>query len=66
VVGAAPGAGRFSVCGFRRGRLVAVESVNKPADHIAAWRLLAAGQSPEPGQVADSAFSLKSFATEPV
>jgi 3-phenylpropionate/trans-cinnamate dioxygenase ferredoxin reductase subunit len=61
-----PGAGRFSVCGFRRGRLVAVESVNKPADHIAARRLLAAGQSPEPGQVADPAFSLKSFATQPI
>jgi 3-phenylpropionate/trans-cinnamate dioxygenase ferredoxin reductase subunit len=43
----------------------AVESVNKPADHIAARRLLAAGHSPEPAQVADPAFSLKSFATQP-
>jgi hypothetical protein len=31
-----------------------------------ARRLLAAGQSPEPGQVADPAFSLKSFATQPI
>ena len=61
-----PATGRFSVCCFRRGRLAAVESVDKPADHIAARRVLAAGHSPEPEQVAGPAFSLKSFATQPV
>jgi 3-phenylpropionate/trans-cinnamate dioxygenase ferredoxin reductase component len=61
-----PATGRFSVCCFRRGRLAAVESVDKPADHIAARRVLAAGHSPEPEQVADPAFSLKSFAMQPV
>jgi 3-phenylpropionate/trans-cinnamate dioxygenase ferredoxin reductase component len=57
--------GRFSVCSFRRGRLVAVESVNKPADHTAARRVLAEGRSPQPEQVADPAFSLKEFSREP-
>lgn len=34
--------GRFSVLCFRDGRLLGVESVNRPTDHIAARRLLAA------------------------
>ncbi|GLY64219.1 NAD(P)/FAD-dependent oxidoreductase [Amycolatopsis taiwanensis] len=54
--------GRFSVCCFRDGRLVAVESVNRPADYLAARRLLAAGACPTPEQVADPAFSLKDHA----
>lgn len=57
-----PATGRFSVCCFRDGRLVAVESLNRPADHIAARRLLAAGHGPEPEQLGDPAFSLKDFA----
>jgi 3-phenylpropionate/trans-cinnamate dioxygenase ferredoxin reductase subunit len=61
-----PATGRFSVCCFRDGRLVAVESLNRPADHIAARRLLTAGRSPHPGQVGDPAFSLKDFARRPV
>jgi 3-phenylpropionate/trans-cinnamate dioxygenase ferredoxin reductase subunit len=59
-----PATGRFSVCCFRDGRLVAVESLNRPADHMAARRLLAAGRSPEPGQLRDPAFCLKEFARE--
>jgi 3-phenylpropionate/trans-cinnamate dioxygenase ferredoxin reductase component len=61
-----PATGRFSVCCFRSGRLVAVESLNRPADHIAARRLLAAGRSPDPGQLRDPAFSLKEFARSPL
>jgi 3-phenylpropionate/trans-cinnamate dioxygenase ferredoxin reductase component len=61
-----PATGRFSVCCFRDGRLAAVESVNRPADHIAARRLLAAGRSPDPGQVDEPHFSLKEFARAPV
>ncbi|GAA5113352.1 NAD(P)/FAD-dependent oxidoreductase [Pseudonocardia adelaidensis] len=60
-----PAAGRFSVCCFRDGRLVAVESLNRPTDHMAARRLLAAGRSPDPGQLRDPAFCLKAFAREP-
>jgi 3-phenylpropionate/trans-cinnamate dioxygenase ferredoxin reductase subunit len=61
-----PATGRFSVCCFRDGRLAVVESVNRPADHIAARRLLAAGRSPDPARVGDPEFSLKEFARDPV
>jgi 3-phenylpropionate/trans-cinnamate dioxygenase ferredoxin reductase subunit len=61
-----PATGRFSVCCFRNGRLVAVESLDRPADHMAARRLLAAGRSPDPAQVGARDFSLKEFAREPV
>jgi 3-phenylpropionate/trans-cinnamate dioxygenase ferredoxin reductase component len=57
-----PQTGRFSVCCYRQGRLVAVESLNRPADHVAARRVLAAGRSPELEQLRDPAFSLKGFA----
>jgi 3-phenylpropionate/trans-cinnamate dioxygenase ferredoxin reductase subunit len=53
---------KFSVFGYRRGRLAIVESTNRPADHVAARRLLAAGQGPSPEQAADPAFDLKSLA----
>ncbi len=56
--------GRFSVLCFREQRLVAVESLNRPADHIAARRLLAASESPTPQQAAEPAFSLKSLAEQ--
>lgn len=56
--------GRFSVCCFRDGHLVAVESLNRPADHIAARRVLASGARPTPEQVADPAFSLKDHAKQ--
>ncbi|MFI8074208.1 NAD(P)/FAD-dependent oxidoreductase [Streptomyces sp. NPDC086033] len=66
VVTGDPDVGRFSVCCYRRGRLVAVESLNCPADHVAARRVLAAGRSPEPGQLRDPGFSLKEFARKTV
>jgi 3-phenylpropionate/trans-cinnamate dioxygenase ferredoxin reductase component len=66
VVNGDPATGRFSVCCFRDGRLAAVESVSRPADHAAARRLLAAGRSPDPVQVGEPQFSLKEFAREPV
>ena len=56
------GAG-FSVFRFREGRLSAVESVDRPADHMAARRLLAAGRGPTPEQAADPGFDLKALAT---
>ncbi|MEV4240847.1 FAD-dependent oxidoreductase [Nocardia sp. NPDC049737] len=57
-----PSTDRFSVCCYRQGRLAAVESLNRPADHVAARRLLAAGRSPAIRQLSDPAFSLKAFA----
>ncbi|PXY23449.1 pyridine nucleotide-disulfide oxidoreductase [Prauserella coralliicola] len=57
-----PDTGRFSVCCYRDGRLVAVESLNRPADHMAARRLLADRRSPAPDQLDDPDFTLKAFA----
>lgn len=56
------GAG-FSVFRFRDDALSAVESVDRPADHMAARRLLAAGKALTPGQAADPGFDLKALAT---
>ncbi|MCR3721986.1 MULTISPECIES: NAD(P)/FAD-dependent oxidoreductase [Prauserella salsuginis group] len=66
VVLGAPESGRFSVCGYRDGRLVAVETLNRPADHQAARRLLQAGVSPDPALLSDHAFDLKDFAKREV
>ncbi|MPY60559.1 NAD(P)/FAD-dependent oxidoreductase [Streptomyces spongiae] len=47
----------FSVYCFRASSLVAVESVNRPADHLTARRLLADGVPVTPEDVADPGFS---------
>ena len=56
---------KFSVYCFRGDRLVAVESINRPADHMAARRLLAAGVAVLPSQAADIEFDLKSLVPAP-
>ncbi|BAU89614.1 FAD-dependent pyridine nucleotide-disulfide oxidoreductase [Methylorubrum populi] len=56
------GAG-VSVFRFRDGALSAVESVDRPADHMAARRLLAASKVLTPEQAADPSFDLKALAT---
>jgi 3-phenylpropionate/trans-cinnamate dioxygenase ferredoxin reductase subunit len=56
-----PATGRFSVFCYRGGALAAVESVNQPADHMAARRILAAGRTPAPEQAADPDFDLKAW-----
>lgn len=57
-----PAARAFSVFGFRAGRLIGVESVNKPADHMMARKLIPAGAPLTRAQAADVAFDLKSLA----
>ncbi|SHO65491.1 3-phenylpropionate/trans-cinnamate dioxygenase ferredoxin reductase subunit [Pseudoxanthobacter soli DSM 19599] len=57
-----PEDGAFSAFRFRAGRLVAVESVDRPTDHMAARRLLAGGTMLTPGQAADESFDLKALA----
>lgn len=57
-----PSSGKFSVISFASGRLLAVESVNSPADHAAARRLLGLGADLTPVQAADASFSLKAYA----
>ncbi|SFU83128.1 3-phenylpropionate/trans-cinnamate dioxygenase ferredoxin reductase subunit [Methylobacterium sp. 174MFSha1.1] len=57
-----PDSGAVSVFCYRGDRLAGVESLNRPADHMIARRLLQAGRSPTPGQAADPAFDLKALA----
>lgn len=59
-----PESGKFSVLCHREGRLVAVESVNSPADHIAARKLIVAGVGPDPQTATAPGFSLKGHARE--
>ena len=56
---------KFSAYGFANGHLVAVESVNRPGDHMAARRLLAANAPVTPAHVADAQIDLRSL-LEPV
>jgi 3-phenylpropionate/trans-cinnamate dioxygenase ferredoxin reductase subunit len=54
----------FSAFYFRDGILVAVDSLSRPPDHLAARKLLDRGVSPTPAQVADTAFNLQSLLTQ--
>lgn len=65
VVRGDPAANQLSVLRYREGRLVALESVNRPADHMAARKLLARRLSPTLEQAADPAFDLRAFANAP-
>src|SRR5580704_896637 len=55
--------GEFSVFCYRDGTLLGVESVNRPADHAHARRLLSAGRQVSPEQAADDSFDLRAAAT---
>lgn len=61
VLRGAPSSAGFSVYYFGSGRLVAVDSINRPADHMLARRLLAAEVVVTPEQAGDPAFDLKSL-----
>lgn len=54
-----PQENRFSVYHFAGGRLVAIESVNRPADHMLGRKMLAAGFSPSREMVLQGADALK-------
>ena len=56
-----PEEGRFSSLHLRDGRLVAVDSVNSPADHMAARKLIAQRVRISPDALADIQQPLKSF-----
>jgi 3-phenylpropionate/trans-cinnamate dioxygenase ferredoxin reductase subunit len=53
---------KFSVFYFKDGRLLAVDSVNRFGDHIAARKMLATGKLLTPEQAADEAVDLKKLA----
>jgi 3-phenylpropionate/trans-cinnamate dioxygenase ferredoxin reductase subunit len=55
-------AGKFSVFYFKDGRLLAVDSVNRPGDHVTARKMLAAGTQLRPEQAADEMVDLKKLA----
>lgn len=52
---------KFSVCYFKANRLIAVDSVNSVADHMAAKRLLAAGTKVTKAQCAEADVPLKNL-----
>jgi 3-phenylpropionate/trans-cinnamate dioxygenase ferredoxin reductase subunit len=61
VVRGDPASGKFSVFAFRGGGLCAVDSVNRPVDHMAARKLLSAGTAITPAQAADESVNLKTL-----
>src|SRR5439155_8152132 len=63
VLRGSPESGEFSVFCYREGALLGVESINRPADHAHARRLLAAGRSITAEQAADDSFDLRAAAT---
>jgi len=56
-----PAEDKFSLFYYRNGALIAIDSVNRPGDHMVGKKLLAAGISPPSGQVAAPDFPLKSL-----
>ena len=62
VVSGDPDADSFSVWHFAGARLLAVDSINRAADHMVARRLLAAGVSPGDADIAAGAQRLKELA----
>jgi 3-phenylpropionate/trans-cinnamate dioxygenase ferredoxin reductase subunit len=52
---------QLTVLCFRSGRLVAVESCNRPGDHMASRKLLSRAVSPTIAQAAAPGFDLKEF-----
>lgn len=53
--------GQFSLCYFKNSALIAVDSVNMVADHMAARRLLVAGTTVTREQCADASVPLKTY-----
>jgi 3-phenylpropionate/trans-cinnamate dioxygenase ferredoxin reductase subunit len=54
-----PESRKFSVFYFRHGKLAAVDSVNRPGDHLAGRKLIGAGSGITPEQAADPNVDLK-------
>lgn len=54
-----PASGRFSVFCYRGERLLGVESINRPADHMAARRFVGTPLAPVAEQVSDESLDLK-------
>ena len=59
VVRGEQGSGKFSVFYFRDGELRAIDSINRPVDHVMGRKLLTAGARVSPEQAADEDFKLQ-------
>jgi 3-phenylpropionate/trans-cinnamate dioxygenase ferredoxin reductase subunit len=59
VVSGEPADNRFSVFHYSGGRLIGIESVNRPADHMLGRKMMGLGFSPEPGAAAAGGDALK-------
>jgi 3-phenylpropionate/trans-cinnamate dioxygenase ferredoxin reductase component len=57
-----PASNAYSVFGFDGDQLKVVESINRPADHMVARRLISEGYAVSPAQAADLTFDLKALA----
>jgi 3-phenylpropionate/trans-cinnamate dioxygenase ferredoxin reductase subunit len=57
------GARKLSVFYFKENRLIAIDSINRPLDHILGRKLLASGAVLTPEQASDETFDLKRLAT---
>jgi 3-phenylpropionate/trans-cinnamate dioxygenase ferredoxin reductase subunit len=53
--------GKFSVFYYKQGKLIAVDSINRAGDQMAARRLIGGKVSPSPDQIRDMSFDLKSL-----
>jgi 3-phenylpropionate/trans-cinnamate dioxygenase ferredoxin reductase subunit len=61
VVRGIAGSHAFSVFHYAGDRLVAIDSVNRAADHVIGRRMIGAGISPSPAQAADESTDLKAL-----
>jgi 3-phenylpropionate/trans-cinnamate dioxygenase ferredoxin reductase subunit len=57
-----PESGQFSVFCYKDARLLGIESINRPADHAHARRLLSTGRQVTPDQAGDASFDLRAAA----
>lgn len=64
VVRGKPDDGAFSVFHYRDGKLVAIDSVNRAADHMVGRRLMASGLALSPDQAGDESLDLKALLKE--
>jgi 3-phenylpropionate/trans-cinnamate dioxygenase ferredoxin reductase subunit len=65
VVRGDPATGKFSIFRFREQTLAAVESVDSPADHLAARRVLTHRLPLTPDRAGDPGFDLKAYSRQP-
>jgi 3-phenylpropionate/trans-cinnamate dioxygenase ferredoxin reductase subunit len=56
---------RFALYYFKRGRLIAVDTVNRPADHLLARKLIAQKVALTPAQAADENINLRGLLDRP-